>query len=111
MLFPDVQGGALGQGKQKSQRFGKLISRGPLDCALKLKVPVDDAPVLKFYLTLGSCARRGPFTCDFSEHPIDGCDGFDLDWLQQVDANGSLCVGVEILETNSVKMMSFGDGK
>jgi len=109
MIFPDVQGGAPGQGKQKQSKFGKLLSRGPLNCALKLKVPVNNVPVLKFYLTLGSCARRGPFTCDFSERPVDGCDGFDLDWLQQVDGSGSLRVGVEILETGSVNLMSPAD--
>jgi hypothetical protein len=99
MVTPDAKGTLEGmRGKGKQSHFAKMLSQGPLECTLKVKVPCTSTPVVKFYLTVGPNRRQGPFTCDFSQHTVHGCNDFDCDWLKQVDDEGCLCVGLEIVE-------------
>jgi len=79
--------------------YATMIKKGPLYGSLKLKADcLEVAASLSFYLTVGS-VRCGPFTYDFSESAIHGCDDFDVDWLQQIDAGtGNLSVSAEILD-------------
>lgn len=102
MITPDVKGTLEGlRGKSKQSHFAKMLSQGPLHCSIKLKVPElpsSSTPTLKFYLTVGSTARYGPFTCNFKEHTMHGCNDANIDWLKEVDTDGSLCVGLEMLE-------------
>jgi hypothetical protein len=79
--------------------YANMIKKGPLYGSLKLKADcLEVAASLSFYLTVGS-VRCGPFTYDFSESALHGCDDFDVDWLQQVDARtGNLTVSAEILD-------------
>jgi len=74
-----------------------MIRKGPLHCSFKLKADgLEKAAVRSFCLTVGT-VRRGPFTYDFSEQAIHGCDDFDVDWLDHVDARtGGLSVGLEV---------------
>jgi hypothetical protein len=76
-----------------------MIRKGPLYASFKLKTDcLAQATVLRFCLTVGS-TRRGPFTKDFSEQAIHGCDDFDVNWLNYVDfRTGVLSAGLEILE-------------
>jgi hypothetical protein len=99
MVTPDAKGTLEGmRGKSKQSHFAKMLSHGPLECSLKVKVPCTSTPVVKFYLTVGSNCRQGPFTCDFQQHTMHGCNDFECDWLKQVDDEGCLCVGLEIVE-------------
>jgi len=99
MVTPDAKGTLEGmRGKSKQSHFAKMLSQGPLECTLKVKVPCTSTPVVKFYLTVGPNCREGPFTCDFMQHTVHGCNDFDCDWLKQVDEEGCLCVGLEIVE-------------
>jgi len=102
MITPDVKGTLEGlRGKSKQSHFAKMLSQGPLHCSIKLKVPElpsSSTPTLKFYLTVGSTARYGPYSCNFKEHTMHGCDDANIDWLKEVDTDGSLCVGLEMLE-------------
>lgn len=99
MVTPDAKGTLEGmRGKSKQSHFAKMLSQGPLECTLKVKVPCTTVPVVKFYLTVGPHCRQGPFTCDFMQHTVHGCNDFDCDWLKQVDEEGCLCVGLEIVE-------------
>jgi len=99
MVTPDAKGTLEGmRGKSKQSHFAKMLSQGPLECTLKVKVPCTTIPVVKFYLTVGPHCRQGPFTCDFMQHTVHGCNDFDCDWLKQVDEEGCLCVGLEIVE-------------
>jgi hypothetical protein len=99
MVTPDAKGTLEGmRGKSKQSHFAKMLSQGPLDCSLKVKVPSTSTPVVKFYLTVGPFCRQGPFICDFMQHTVHGCNDFDCDWLKQVDEDGCLCVGLEIVE-------------
>jgi len=99
MVTPDAKGTLEGmRGKSKQSHFAKMLSQGPLECTLKVKVPSTTTPVVKFYLTVGPNCRQGPFTCDFMQHTVHGCNDFDCDWLKQVDDEGCLCVGLEIVE-------------
>jgi len=103
MVFPDADGKLVGmRGKSKTATFMKMLAAKSLRFALKLKVPVVAAntPVLKFYLSVGSTAPQGPFACDFAERAIQGCDDFAVDWLSQVEADGSLRVGMELFLNN-----------
>jgi hypothetical protein len=99
MVTPDAKGTLEGmRGKSKQSHFAKMLSHGPLECSLKVKVPCTSTPVVKFYLTVGPNCRQGPFTCDFMQHTMHGCNDFDCDWLKQVDDEGCLYVGIEIVE-------------
>lgn len=99
MVTPDAKGTLEGmRGKSKQSHFAKMLSQGPLECTLKVKVPCTSTPVVKFYLTVGPNCRQGPFTCDFMQHTVHGCNDFDCDWLKEVDEEGCLCVGLEIVE-------------
>lgn len=99
MVTPDAKGTLEGmRGKSKQSHFAKMLSQGPLECTLKVKVPSTTTPVVKFYLTVGPNCRQGPFTCDFMQHTVHGCNDFNCDWLKQVDDEGCLCVGLEIVE-------------
>lgn len=102
MVTPDAKGTLEGmRGKSKQSHFAKMLSQGPLECTLKVKVPCTSTPVVKFYLTVGSNCRQGPFTCDFMQHTMHGCNDFDCDWLKQMDDEGCLCVGLEIVEISA----------
>jgi hypothetical protein len=102
MVTPDAKGTLEGmRGKSKQSHFAKMLSHGPLECSLKVKVPCTSTPIVKFYLTVGSSCRKGPFTCDFAEHTMHGCNDFDCDWLKQMDDEGCLCVGLEIVEVRA----------
>lgn len=99
MITPDAKGTLEGmRGKSKQSHFAKMLSQGPLECSLKVKAPSTTTPVVKFYLTVGPSCRKGPFTCDFMQHTVHGCNDFDCDWLKQVDDEGCLRVGLEIVE-------------
>jgi len=99
MVTPDAKGTLEGmRGKSKQSRFAKMLSEGPLECSLQVKVPCTETPVVKFNLTVGPLCRQGPFTCDFTEHTVHGCNDFQCDWLKQVDDEGNLCVSLEIVE-------------
>jgi len=99
MVTPDAKGTLEGmRGKSKQSHFAKMLSQGPLECTLKVKVPSTTTPVVKFYLIVGPNCRQGPFTCDFMQHTVHGCNDFECDWLKQVDEEGCLCVGLEIVE-------------
>lgn len=100
MVFPDPKG-AIGGGnaKKRQSNFVKMVSKGPLQCALRLKATSGEG-VLCFQLTVGD-RRWGPFTCDLSQQSICGvmCEGdLDIDWLGEVGADGCVCAGLEILD-------------
>lgn len=103
MVFPDGKEAAKGpRSRRQKELYAKKVSEGPLEGCLKLKVPDCPAPhVLKYYLKIGSC-RQGPFEHDFSESTVNGCLDFGVDWLQQVDADHSLTVTVEVLKQGAV---------
>jgi len=73
------------------------LAKGPLDCALNLKVTSTEVPALRFYITLGRDVRRGPFEYSFTEKTVQGCEGFGVDWLQQVDSSGALLVTLDVV--------------
>lgn len=99
MVFPDAKEAVKGvRSRERKGLYAAMVRKGPLHGALKLKADCLEADtVLRFYLTVGT-VRCGPFTYDYSERAIHGCDDFGTDWLKQVDeTNGNLSVGVEIL--------------
>lgn len=99
MVFPDAKEAVKGvRSRERKGLYAAMVRKGPLHGALKLKADcLQSDTVLRFYLTVGA-VRCGPFTYDYSEQAIHGCDDFGTDWLKQVDeATGNLAVGVEIL--------------
>lgn len=100
MVFPDAREAVKSvRSRERKGLYAAMVKKGPLHGALKLKADCLPFPtVLSFNLTVGG-ARKGPFTFDFSEQAIHGCDDFSVDWLRQVDeGTDNLRVGVEILE-------------
>jgi len=102
MVCPDPDGLLDGMnGKKKQSRFVEMVTRGPLKCALKLKVPLATAPVLSIFLTVGSGPRQGPITCDLAEKTTHGWGDCGIDWLTQVEDDGCLRVAVEVFGSGS----------
>eukprot|EP00440_Ansanella_granifera_P054349 gb/GFBE01058911.1/.p1 GENE.gb/GFBE01058911.1/~~gb/GFBE01058911.1/.p1 ORF type:complete len:108 (+),score=24.69 gb/GFBE01058911.1/:1-324(+) len=103
MVFPDGRDTLKNahSGERKGL-YAAMIKKGPLHGALKLKADcLQCATVMTVHLTVGK-VRSGPLRYDFSEQAIHGLNDFGVDWLKQVDkANGSLVVGIEILEVQS----------
>jgi len=100
MVFPDAREAVKSaRSRERKGMYAAMVKKGPLHGALKLKADCLPLPtVLRFNLTVGG-TRKGPFTYDFSEQAIHGCDDFSVDWLRQVDdGTDNLRVGVEILE-------------
>lgn len=85
--------------KEQKSRYEAVLSEGPLNGSLKLKVVnnFDDRLVITFNLFVGS-QKKGPLTHDFADSIIHVCD-FESNWLKEFE-NGSLSVGVEILGVN-----------
>mmetsp|Transcript_47086 Transcript_47086/g.84930 ORF Transcript_47086/g.84930 Transcript_47086/m.84930 type:complete len:462 (+) Transcript_47086:173-1558(+) len=100
MVFPDAREAVKGvRSRERKGLYAAMVKKGPLHGALKLKADcLERAAVLRFYLTVGA-VRSGPFTYDFSERAIHGCEDFGADWLKQIDDNSeNLRVGLEILD-------------
>mmetsp|Transcript_30735 Transcript_30735/g.55758 ORF Transcript_30735/g.55758 Transcript_30735/m.55758 type:complete len:465 (+) Transcript_30735:74-1468(+) len=100
MVFPDAREAVKGvRSRERKGLYAAMVKKGPLHGSLKLKADcLEHATVLLFNLTVGS-VRRGPFSYDFSECAIHGCEDFATDWLKQVEEpSGNLRVGVEILD-------------
>jgi hypothetical protein len=99
MIFPDgkvkSEGGAATKKKHSKSNKKLACSCGPLNCGLKLKVPSGESAV-RFYLSVGS-KRLGPFAGDFSEQVMHGSDDLGVDWLSQVNRDGSISVSIEVI--------------
>eukprot|EP00929_Paragymnodinium_shiwhaense_P012823 TRINITY_DN120715_c0_g1_i1.p1 TRINITY_DN120715_c0_g1~~TRINITY_DN120715_c0_g1_i1.p1 ORF type:complete len:500 (+),score=99.37 TRINITY_DN120715_c0_g1_i1:121-1620(+) len=100
MVFPDAREAVKSaRSRERKGMYAAMVKKGPLYGALKLKADglQGATTVVKFNLICGN-AHRGPFSYDFGEHAIHGCEDFGVDWLKQVDdLSGCLTVGVEIL--------------
>jgi hypothetical protein len=111
MVSPDGKEWTTKGPRSKRQRdlYTKKIMEGPLQGCLKLKVPSPkEGCELKYYLKVGS-VRCGPFTHNFAENTVQGCDDFGVDWLKQVEADSSLSVCVEILGKGAPEVPTGGD--
>lgn len=96
MVAPKLQGVLAPRGQRARHAHKKLVTEGPLDGCLMLKVP--DAPdvVLEYSALIGG-QRRGPFTNNFCEQCVATHSHFGIDWLQERGDDGSLLVGVEVV--------------
>ncbi|CAK9054333.1 unnamed protein product [Durusdinium trenchii] len=100
MVFPDAREAAKGvRQRERKGLYATMVKKGPVHASLKLKADcLRDATVLRFHLTVGT-VRCGPFTYDYAECAVHGCEDFNIDWLKEIDeASESLRVGVEILD-------------
>lgn len=97
MVYPEGKEAKGPRSRRQKELYTKKVTEGPLDGSLKLKVPDCPPPhVLEYYLKVGS-VRAGPLRHNFSESTVNGSSDFGADWLQQVDADMSLTVAVEIV--------------
>lgn len=98
MVFPDSKEVAKApRSKRQKELYAKKVSEGPLDGCLRLKVPDCPPPhVIEYCLKVGS-VKKGPFRHNFMDSAVNGCLDFGMDWLQQVEADNSLTVAVEIM--------------
>ncbi|CAJ1418923.1 unnamed protein product [Effrenium voratum] len=99
MVFPDAREAAKGvRQRERKGLYATMVKKGPVHASLKLKADcLLDATVLRFHLTVGNI-RCGPFTYDYAECAVHGCEDFGIDWLKEIDDVESLRVGVEILD-------------
>jgi len=96
MVTPVVQASNTGaRSRKEKEQFSKMVTDGPLDACLTLKVPNARPCVLKYFLWVGD-KRTGPHECNFSNTAIDNRGSFGIDWLLELD-NSGITVGVEML--------------
>lgn len=96
MVFPDHHEAKGVRNRKSKDKYVTAVTKGPLLGSLKLKAASLDKHILNCFLTVGT-VRRGPFSYDFSEHAMHGCDDFGVDWLEQLDVERScLRVSLEI---------------
>ncbi|CAJ1337151.1 unnamed protein product, partial [Effrenium voratum] len=98
-LWANFMGAAKGvRQRERKGLYATMVKKGPVHASLKLKADcLLDATVLRFHLTVGNI-RCGPFTYDYAECAVHGCEDFGIDWLKEIDDVESLRVGVEILD-------------
>jgi len=101
MVFPDGKEATkqLPRNRKQKDTYAKKVTEGPLDACLKLKIPDCPPPhVVEYSLRVGR-VKKGPFSHNFMDCAVNGCDEFGVDWLHQVEADHSLTVAVEIRKT------------
>eukprot|EP00435_Cladocopium_sp_Y103_P015569 s1473_g3.t2 len=99
MVFPEGKELTKGpRSKRQRELYAKKVNEGPLDGCLKIKVPSCPSETeLQYFLKVGT-SRKGPFRHNFAENTVSGCDDFGVDWLKQLEADGSLLVCVEFVK-------------
>jgi len=101
MVYPGSDQGRGLRSRDQKSKYDSMINSGPLNGALKFKVTSAGAQsVLTFDLFVGDL-RSGPMRHNFAEHVVQGCDDFKANWLEQIDPNGSLVVGVELIDVQA----------
>lgn len=95
MVAAKVQGVFAPRGQRARKAHKKLVTEGPLDGCLMLKVPnAPDLP-LEYHVFIGD-HRGGPFANNFFDQCVATQSHLGIDWLQERGHDGSLLVGVEI---------------
>lgn len=105
MICPDGKEATKGpRSRRQKELYAKKVMEGPLEGCLKLKAPTssDVAQEIDYYLKVGS-KRMGPFTHNFAESTVSGCDDFGVDWLKQLEPDFSLTVCIEIISPSGSK--------
>jgi len=101
MITPEVQegdSGPRGRSRKEKEQFSKMLTNGPFDAGLSLKVPYARPCLLKYYFGVGT-KESCPLECDFSTTAIDNRSGtfLGIDWLLETDMVSSITVSVEML--------------
>lgn len=99
MVFPEGKELTKGpRSKRQRELYAKKVNEGPLDGCLKIKVPSCPSELeLQYFLKVGT-SRKGPFRHSFAENTVSGCDDFGVDWLKELEPDGSLLVCVEFVK-------------
>lgn len=96
MVAPNVQGMLAPKGRRARDTHKKMVTEGPLNGCLMLKVPNASDESVEYYASMSE-HRRGPFATNFSGQCLATHANFGVDWLQEKEGDGSLVVGVEIM--------------
>lgn len=108
MAAPDVHSVRAPNGQRAKELHKKLVTEGPLDGCLMLKVPnAPDTPV-EYYASISE-HRMGPFATNFSGQCLATHGDFGVDWLQERESDGSLVVGVEIFAPTDPEIVELSD--
>ena len=99
MVFPEGKELTKGpRSKRQRELYAKKVNEGPSDGCLKIKVPSCPSELeLQYFLKVGT-SRKGPFRHSFAENTVSGCDDFGVDWLKELEPDGSLLVCVEFVK-------------
>jgi len=108
MIAPNISGDSAPKGKRAKEVHKKLMTEGPLDARLMLKVPNAPDESVEYYATVGD-QRRGPFATNFSVQCLVTHSDFGIDWLQERESDGSLVVCVEILPPDDSEIVDLCD--
>jgi len=100
MVAAKLQGALAPSGHRARQKHRKLVTQGLFDGCLMLKVPKAPDMTMTYNLLIGD-HRTASFTDNFSDHCVATHSHLGIDFLQARGDDGSLLVGIEILESNS----------
>lgn len=102
MVTPLMQEGSIGsRSRREKEQFSKMLTEGPLDASLMLKIPNAPSCKLRYCLGVGK-EQTGPHEFDFSETAIDKRGSFGINWLLELEKDGSIIVSVEMLPPTEV---------
>jgi hypothetical protein len=103
MVLPMAQESSGPRSRKEKEQFTKMLSDGPVDAALMLKVPNARQCLVKYHLGVGK-QNAGPYECDFSNTAIDNRGSFGINWRFEVDKDSSITVSMEMLPPPSEKL-------
>jgi hypothetical protein len=96
MVTPEWGGKSGPRSRKEKEQFSKMVTDGPLRARLSVKIPNACPSVLRYFLRVGKTVT-GPHEFDFSNTAIHDCGSFDGNWLLEMDKDGSISVGMELL--------------
>lgn len=85
--------------RREKELYQKRVSEGPLDGFLKLKIPDGPQEQLEFWVEVGEHVS-GPHRHDFSEAAMFSWHEQGLDWIKEIQEDGSLTVAIRVAEPN-----------
>lgn len=97
MVYPEVTIRSGTRMRDEKLLLSKKLADGHISASLKLKVPRTSSVPLRYHLKVGK-AKRGLLEFNFETAAIDNRGHFEMNWLDELNEDGSLDVCLEMLQ-------------
>lgn len=97
MIYPQVKVRNGMRMRDEKELFTKRVAGGKLSASLSLKVPNPKSVPLRYTLKVGQ-TQRGLLEFNFGSTAIDSQGTFDINWLDELNSDGSLTVAMVMLQ-------------